>query len=73
MIMPNMNFAENGKTERVTIGYDIAAKYYVIGKCETIIQDGVHLDATKTLVLTIEQMENLKEQINKFFGAHNRL
>lgn len=61
-MIPNMNLAEDKTTDRIEVFYNIAAKYYGIRKCEEVIKDGVHIEATKSLVMTREQLEKLMEQ-----------
>lgn len=79
MISPNLNIAPDSDSQEcrcqgnVEIGYDVAAKYYTLSKREVIILKGdMHLEATKKLVFTIKQVEKLRDDINLFFGAHEK-
>lgn len=73
MISPNMNVAEDRQTSSVELGYDVAAKYYTITKTDTILVRGdLHIEANKRLVMTVEQAEKLRDDLNKFFGIHNK-
>lgn len=73
MISPNINIAEDEETEVVEIGFDIGAKYYTLSKRYTIIRKGeVHIEATKLMILTIPQAEKLRDNLNSFFGFHEK-
>lgn len=73
MISPNLNIAPDSNTESISIGYDISAKYYVLSKTESIIRkDSLHIEATKKLIITIEQAEKLKDDLNLLFGVHKK-
>jgi hypothetical protein len=66
MVIPNMDLASNHKTENVTLFYDVSTKKYGIRKSEEIVQDGVHIEATKSVVMTREQLEKLIETAKTF-------
>ncbi len=79
MLSPNLNIAPDSDSQEcrcrgcVGIAFDVAAKYYTLSKTETIIRKGeMHLEATKSLVLTIAQAEKLRDDINLFFGIHEK-
>ncbi len=58
-MMPNLDKAENKHTSSVTIFYDMATKKYGIRQSEEIIRDGVHIEATKNIVMTREELEKI--------------
>jgi hypothetical protein len=73
MISPDLNIAPDSNSEVIQIGFDAGAKYYVLSKTETIIRKGeLHIEATKKLVITIAQAEKLRDDLNNFFGIHER-
>lgn len=78
MMSPNLNIASDSNSEDckcisgIEIGFDAAAKYYTLTKSHIIIQDGVHIQAEKKLVLTIAQAEKLRDDLASFFGIHEK-
>lgn len=66
MVMPNMDLAPNSKTDSVTIFYDIGTKGYGIRKSEEVIHAGVHIEATKSIVMTRKQLEKIIEDAQDF-------
>lgn len=66
MVMPNMDLAPNRKTDSVTIFYDYGSKKYGIRKSQEIVQDGVHIEAAKSIVMTREQLEKIIEDAKTF-------
>jgi hypothetical protein len=73
MISPNLTIAPDSNSEWVSIGYDVVGKYYVLSKTETIVRkDSLHIEATKSLVVTIEQARKLKDDLNNFFDIHEK-
>lgn len=73
MLSLNLNIAEDKQNSSVELGYDVAAKYYTITKTDTIIVKGeLHIEANKRLVMTVEQAEKLRDDLNGLFGIHNK-
>lgn len=78
MISPNLNISPNSDSQKckcagsIEIGFDVAAKYYCLTKSHIVIQDGVHIHADKKLVITVAQAEKLRNDLNNFFGVHEK-
>lgn len=73
MMYPNLSLAPDSENNFIEIGFDVGGKYYVLSKTESIVRQGeIYLEATKKLVLTMAQAEKLRDDLNKFFGIHER-
>jgi hypothetical protein len=66
MSMPNMMLAENRQADSVTVFYDYASKQYGLRKSEEVVKDGVHIEATKSITMTRDQLRKLLEDAKDF-------
>ena len=65
-MMPNMNVATNGRETYVTVFYDLSAKIYGLRKSARIIHNGVHIEATKNITMTKEELIDLYKKMGDF-------
>lgn len=72
-ISPNLKLAPYGKYESIEIGYDVAGKYYTLTKNEVEIKDGIFIQADKKIMLTVENAQQIRDDLNNFFGYHEKL
>ena len=69
---PDMKTAENKYNMEVTVYYDIASKMYGIRETQSQVKDGVYVEATKHIDMTLEQLIELNNKISGFLETHKK-
>ena len=65
-MMPNLDIANNKTIRNVTLFYDYGTKKYGVRETHEIIRDGVHIEASKSLLMSQVELEKLIEDVKTF-------